>query len=131
MLRITEIQWHINPSGMSPNEYFKTTHCIKIFFEAPILWVLDASTQIYRFNVNLPVLMEENGYVLNNKKLSDMVSGSIQLQYSDLIAISEDYLRGFFDYGVCDREWKDLCETILDMYGVRTILEERGVLNAK
>ncbi len=131
MLRVTAIRWPIDPSRTSPKVYFDTPSCIEIFFEAPLLWVLDASTQIYRFNVNLPMLMEESKCMLNNKKLSDVVSGSIKLQYSDLIAISEDYLREFFNYGVCDREWKDLCETILDMYGVRTILEERGVLNAK
>ena len=69
--------------------------------------------------------------------LSTYVEGAIMLSYQEIVGVCENYNCGEYDYKELynewpmSREWTDFCETLMDIRGVREILEKEGMLNVK
>lgn len=61
--------------------------------------------------------------------LSTMVKGIIQLRYQEIVKICRNYTMGEYTYTAPysfpnEREWKDFCETLFDIPGIRDLVEE-------
>lgn len=61
--------------------------------------------------------------------LSTIVEGVIKLSYQEIVEICENYVAGDYCYvkGFSfpnEREWKDFCETLFDVQGIRDLVEE-------
>lgn len=139
---------------VSGNELFEENPTIKFVIKAPIFWWVDADWTKYYFNMPLDnmefcfdALDEDNPsvldvkFVLNSAKLeprqlmqilplSTYVSAVIELHYREIIEICEEYIIGNFEYEPPfsfpnTREWKDFCETLLDIRGVRDLVKEK------
>ena len=83
------------------------------------------------------------GEVVNNKltprqlmqilPLSTYLEGDTELTYQQIVEICENYNCGEYDYEELynqwpmSREWADFCETLMDITGVREIIEKEGM----
>lgn len=61
--------------------------------------------------------------------MATIVRGVIEMSYREIIEVCENYVAGEYNYqsGYSfpnDREWADFCETLLDLKGVRDLVEE-------
>ena len=61
--------------------------------------------------------------------MSTYIDGIISLTYQEIIEVCENYVAGEYKYVAPfsfpnEREWKDFCETLLDIRGVRDLIEE-------
>lgn len=65
--------------------------------------------------------------------LSTYLEGVIELTYQEILEVCEDYNWGEYDYSglynqwPMSREWSDFCETLMDIKGVREIIEKEGM----
>lgn len=91
----------------------------KIFPE----WVNSLRT-LFTINKNI-----SDREVMQILPLGTIISGRINLSYQKIIEICENYQCGEYSYqGLrnqwpTEREWKDFCETLLDLRGVRDLVE--------
>ena len=66
--------------------------------------------------------------------LSTYLEGRVKLSYQQMVEVCENYACGEYDYKELynqwpiSREWTDFCETILDVHGIREIIEKEGIL---
>lgn len=126
MLRIDAIDWNLYGPQRNevPFDVFERNPSLTLVIEAPMLWWFeikeDVKCTIYDFD-------EFNRDELLSKKLGDIFRGALTVDYGELVGYAEDYVLGTI-CSVANREWSDFCETILDIYGIRTLLEERGEL---
>ena len=64
--------------------------------------------------------------------LSTIITGKVFLSYQKIVEICENYCCGEYAYQELrnqwptEREWADFCETLLDIRGVRTLVEVRA-----
>ena len=61
--------------------------------------------------------------------LSTIVRATIELSYREVVEVCENYLMGEYNYQKGygfpnDREWSDFCETLLDIKGIRDLMED-------
>ena len=61
--------------------------------------------------------------------LSTIVRATIEISYREIVEVCENYLMGEYNYQKGygfpnDREWADFCETLLDLQGIRDLMEE-------
>ena len=62
--------------------------------------------------------------------LSTLVVAKVYLSYQDICEVCENYLHGEYDFKEIynqwpmSREWTDFCETLMDIRGVRELIEE-------
>lgn len=110
MLRILNMQtpYKYKPT-ISAQRLFKDNGCFMFEVEAPILWWAEFSGERILYT---PV--------------SALVRGTIFLNYQDIVEICEDYTLGWYDNTGFDtaRDWKDFCETLLDIKGIRDLVQE-------
>ena len=65
--------------------------------------------------------------------LSTYLEGVVILTYQQIIEVCENYQCGEYDYQELynqwpmSREWTDFCETLMDIRGVREIIEKEGM----
>ena len=114
MLRILNMQIPYKYNvGISAEQLFADNACFIFEVEAPLLWWADFSGERILYNISTNVR-------------GTIVSGTIFLPYKDIIEICEDYVSGYYtksDFGI-KREWTDFCETLLDIKGVRDLVQE-------
>lgn len=109
MLRILNMQMPgIYTPDTPASKLFDEDACVIFEVEAPILWWAEFSGDRILTTV------------------STQVNGKIFLQYQDIIEICEDYIAGCYKKSVfgVEREWADFCETLLDIKGVRDLIQE-------
>lgn len=93
--------------------------------DAPFMWWLDVDGIRYGFELD-----EFNSDDIVNLPLSTSVKGVLCLSYQELVEICEDYIQGMYKYTgrsyqfPNEREWKDFCETVLDIRGIRDLIKE-------
>lgn len=80
-------------------------------------------------------LMVEKNKISSPRKLmqilplSTIITGRVVLSYQKIVEICENYQCGEYSYQdlrnqwPTEREWKDFCETLLDIKGVRDLVE--------
>lgn len=138
---------------VSGNELFEENPILKLVIKAPIFWWVDTSWEKYYLNMPLDniefcfdAINEDNPnvldvkFLLNSAKLeprqlmqilplSAYVTAIIEIRYQDIVEVCKEYLNGNFEYTPPfsfpnTREWKDFCETLLDIRGVRDLVLE-------
>lgn len=121
--------------------------------EAPIYWWVDIDWPKYYFNMpvndfefsqdewneNLPLIRYEKVVAQNPNlspralmqilPLSTVIIGHINLTYREIVEVCENYVAGEYKYihgygFPNEREWKDFCETLLDIKGIRDLVKE-------
>ena len=127
---------------------------ITFSIKAPIYWWADCDWIKYKFNMpfsdfefcldahtdpRIIDVMKEFADILETYEdiprflmqqlpLSTYVTATIELSYQEIIEVCENYVAGDYTvkgYGFPDeREWKDFCETLLDIKGVRDLVKE-------
>lgn len=67
--------------------------------------------------------------------VSTYLEATIRMEYQQIVEVCENYCCGDYDYNglynqwPMSREWADFCETLLDIRGVRELLEKEGIYN--
>lgn len=61
--------------------------------------------------------------------MSVYIDGIVSLTYREIVEVCENYIAGEYKYVAPfsfpnEREWKDFCETLLDIRGVRDLIQE-------
>lgn len=149
-MRWSKIPTDNDTSNTLFNENPRVTFTIK----APMYWWIDIDWVKYRFNmprydyefcidesnrsIDVQRALQELLYLLSCKSdrqvmqllpLSTIVTAKIELPYQEVITVCENYVAGEYRYtsGFSfpnEREWKDFCETLSDIKGVRDIIKE-------
>lgn len=112
---------------MSPQELFDDNNCFILGIEAPIYWWLEFNGE--RARVILPYTPKNiDRDSLKKLPLSTTMRSNVFLHYQEIIEIVEDYiLQAYSDENtkwIAGREWKDFCETLMDIRGVRELLHD-------
>lgn len=152
MLRFEKIEC-VFFDGNNGLELFKQNPTVIFRIKAPIYWWVDTDWIKYYFNMPLSDFefsqdeWDENLSIIRigrlatqNPNLSPrelmqiiplgtIMTGTIELSYQEIIEVCENYVAGEYTYikgyGFPDeREWKDFCETLLDIKGVRDLVKE-------
>ena len=90
---------------------------------APIFWWMDFDYTKVGFN--LEDFSEEER---REMPVSTIIEGSTILEYHEIVGLCDDYINGTYKYEGSwyqwsnEREWNDLCETLLDIRGVRELV---------
>lgn len=125
--------------------------------KAPMYWWVDCDFRKYNLCMptkNLEYCWDEwkesvpfvknTIFILENAKLnprqfmqalplSTYLEGAVVLSYRDVVEVCENYQCGEYDYKELynewpmSREWADFCETLMDIRGVREIIEKEGM----
>ena len=108
MLRILSMQipYNYKPT-VSAERLFEDNGCFIFEIEAPILWWAEFS-----------------GERILYAPVSTLAKGTVFLKYQDIVEICEDYISKQYensDFGT-EREWRDFCETLLDIKGIRDLI---------
>ena len=116
---------YCSPSKTEPNQLWYMNPPFNFYVEAPLFWWLDFPYEKFGF---------ELGDFSDKEKLdmpvSTIVKGCAVLTYNEIIEVCEDYIQGAFKYEGksyqwnAEREWNDFCETMLDIKGVRDLVQE-------
>ena len=91
--------------------------------KAPIYWWTDFNYSKIGFNLE-PFSENER----REMSVSTTIEGSVVLEYKEIIGICDDYVNEEYKYTGSwyqwsnEREWNDLCETLLDIRGVRELV---------
>lgn len=113
-------------------QLFSDNYSFVLEVEAPIYWWADFDG--VRFYMDLSFLTnnpyQEPETVLLKTPVSTKIKGCISLPYQSIIEICEDYKAGAYVYKKevnkwpNEREWNDLCETLMDIRGIRYFVEK-------
>lgn len=152
MLKFEEIEC-VFFSGNNGLELFKQNPVVLFKIKAPIYWWVDIDWIKYYFDMPLSDFefsqdgWDENLSIIRIERLATqnpnlsprelmqilplgtIMTGTIELSYQEIIEVCENYVAGEYTYvkgyGFPDeREWKDFCETLLDIKGVRDLVKE-------
>lgn len=150
MLTVLKMRNVSGTTETSGEALFKLNPRFQFQVKAPMYWWIDLEGPKYMFNMPLDDFQFCFEDFPNDKLLysmfSDMstltprqkmqvlplgtiVTASLELTYQEIIALCEDYVSGSFEYYrpysfPNEREWKDFCETLLDIVGVRDLVKE-------
>lgn len=109
---------------VSAEQLFKDNKLFAFKVVAPLHWWIDIDGKKFWFNLRQ---FSENER--REMPLSTKVEATISLSYCDIIGICRDYIKGLYRYTnesnqwPNTREWTDFCETLLDIRGVRELVE--------
>ena len=112
-------------STATASELFETNAPFNFYIEAPLFWWLDFSYT--KFGFELGDFSEREKFTMS---VDTIVKGVAVLTYQEIIEVCEDYVNGAYKYVAskhqwpAEREWKDFCETLLDIKGVRDLVQE-------
>lgn len=112
---------------MSGEELFEENDCFIFDVEAPIHWWVDFSGERTKLNIPYvePATVKRQGMEL---PVSTKVRGNVFLTYQQIVEMCEDYISGAYTNEntnwFAEREWNDFCETLLDIRGVRDLVQE-------
>ena len=113
-------------SRVTASELFETNAPFNFYIEAPLFWWLDFDYT--KFGFELGDFSEQEKLTM---PVDTVVKGVAVLTYQEIIEVCEDYINGVYKYIVgnehqwpAEREWKDFCETLLDIKGVRDLVQE-------
>jgi len=127
---------------------------MQLAIKAPIYWWVDTDWTKYFFNMPLDNIEfcldahDESGpsaldlkFLWNSAKLeprqlmqilplSTYVTAAIVLSYQEIVDVCTNYINGEYVYTSPysfpnTKEWNDFCETLLDIKGVRDLVEEK------
>lgn len=124
MLRILNMQIPYKYKADVPAEkLFEDDICFIFEIEAPIYWWADFSGERTAFE--LPDITQNFEKRKNKIPISTMVKASVFLTYQQIVELCEDYVTGvFITQWPTEREYADLCETLLDIRGIRDLVQE-------
>lgn len=141
-------------SGETGLDYFKQNPTVILRIIAPLYWWVDIDWTKYYLNMplsdfefcldgcdqelktamqdlsrNMADANRNERRIMQILPLSVMVTATIELKYQEIIEVCENYVNGEYTYirgygFPNEREWKDFCETLLDIKGVRDIVKE-------
>ncbi len=136
---------------------FKRNPVLKLHLKAPMYWWVDADFHRWNlympthdFEYCLDEWQESVPYVQNMQfiiqhaklsprqlmqilPLSTYLDGAVELSYREIVEVCENYSCGEYDYKELynqwpmSREWTDFCETLMDIRGVREIVEKENL----
>ena len=113
-------------STATAEELFETNAPFSFYVEAPLYWWLDFDYT--KFGFELGDFSEKEKLTM---PVNTVVQGRAVLTYQEIIEVCEDYVSGVYNYDSncayrwsAEREWKDFCETLLDIKGVRDLVQE-------
>lgn len=125
MLQILSMHCPYVHTDILPNRLYVDNYTFTFEVRAPIFWWIDFDGIRFGFD-----LSEFSEFEKQNASVSTNVVGWIYLEYRDIVDICSCYLNGAYKYDKQDfqwsneREWSDFCETLLDIKGVRDLIEE-------
>ena len=129
MLRILKVLHdYKNEFPLSGNQLFNENKRFNFIIEAPIFWWVDVSMLTYGFELG-----EFSETERKTMSISTNIRACLSLTYQEIVEICEDYVQGGYKFNnepykwSNEREWNDLCETLLDIKGVRDIVKEETV----
>jgi len=139
--------------GDSGLELFKQNPAVSFTIRAPLYWWIDTDWIKYYLNMpseNLEFCVDAFGMAQRSElakayqnvnylaprqlmqimPLSTLATATIELTYREIIEVCENYVEGEWKYirgygFPNEREWKDFCETLLDIKGVRDLVKEK------
>lgn len=126
MLKVLRV---ISPYSLKKNldseTLFKDNRSFIFVIEAPLYWWIDVDGIKYGFD-----LSDFSDEARQNLSLSTNIGAMLSLTYQEIVEICEDYQAKMYRYEgkpyqwPNEREWKDFCETLLDIKGVRDLIKE-------
>ena len=152
MLRILKMI-NVSATKNTANELFQQNPKLIFEIEAPLYWWIDTDWVKYYLNMPLekfrfcydewdeavPAIRYEKVITQNPNltarqlmqilPLSTIATATIELTYQEIVEVCEDYINGQYKYVKPysfpnEREWKDFCETLLDIKGIRELVKE-------
>lgn len=127
MLKILGMQSPYKYVDRSAELLFEKNDCFIFSVQAPIYWWVDFSGE--RTKLNCPYI--EPGTVQRQGKtfpVHTIVNGTVFLTYQQIVELCEDYVAGAYKNEnsgwIAEREWNDFCETLLDIKGIRDLIQE-------
>lgn len=152
MLQVEQVDNVLQPLGNTGEELFKENSTFIFTIKAPIYWWVDCDWVKYKFNMPLSdfefcfdtfestqqqELIQAHEYISNLDPyqlmqilpLATYITGVIELSYREIVEVCENYIAGEYIYHKQysfpnEREWTDFCETLLDIKGVRDLMED-------
>ena len=154
MLQVISITGAHLPSSSTGQDLLAKNPSIRFLVRAPIYWWVDTDWVTYSLSLptkNLHFCVDTwpdgslfiehmKDYLEHVKRLeprqfmqilamSIYAEGIIELTYQEIVETCENYVAGEYRYIPSysfpnDREWKDFCETLLDIRGVRDLIKE-------
>lgn len=124
MLRVLNMQipYKYKPH-LSAQQLFEDNACFVFEVEAPIYWWAAFSGE--RVNLCTPCKLKGP---MKKLPLETVGQACIFLHYQDIVEICEDYIDGAYtniqSNWIAEREWSDFCETLLDIKGIRDLVQE-------
>ena len=129
MLKVLKL---INPYKQniprSGEDLFNENRTFNFVIEAPIYWWIDVDRLKYGWE--LKDFSEEERRTMS---IATPIKAILSLTYQDIIEVCEDYANDMYKFDnepyrwSNEREWNDLCETLLDICGVRDLVKEATV----
>lgn len=107
---------------------FDENRTFNFVIEAPLYWWVDVDRLKYGWE--LKDFSEEERRTMS---IATPVKAVLSLPYQDIVELCEDYACGVYKFEdepyrwSNEREWNDLCETLLDICGVRDLVKEATV----
>lgn len=129
MLKILGMQfpYKYKYADMSAELLFEENDCFIFDVEAPICWWTDFSGERTKLRLAYfaPDEIERQGMKF---PIQTIVRGNVFLSYQQIVEICEDYVSGAYtdenSGWFAEREWSDFCETLLDIKGIRDLVQE-------
>ena len=129
MLKVLKL---INPYRQSiprsGKDLFNENRTFNFVIEAPIYWWIDVDRLKYGWK--LKDFSEEERRTMS---IATPIKAVLSLTYQDIVELCEDYANDMYKFDnepyrwSNEREWNDLCETLLDICGVRDLVKEATV----
>lgn len=126
MLKVLSMQSYFRYKDVPAEVLFEKNLSFTFLVEAPLYWWIDFDCGL-KFGFNLSEFSE-----LDKKHvpMSTNVRAYVCLSYQEIVEICENYIEGVYEYTdksyqwPNEREWKDFCETLLDVHGIRDLVQE-------
>ena len=126
MLKVLSMQSYFRYKDVPAETLFSKNLSFTFMVEAPIFWWIDFDYGL-KFGFDLSEFSE---YEKENAPMSTCVKAYVCLSYQEIVEICENYVDGVYKYEdkyyqwPNEREWRDFCETLLDIHGVRDLVKE-------
>ena len=126
MLKILSTKVHANKYDIDGTSLLRLDPSFTFLVEAPLYWWIDFDGVKFGFELD-----EFSDFERQNIPLSTNVKAYVHLSYEDIVTLCTDYVYGLYDYEAHtyqwnnEREWKDFCETLLDVQGIRDLVKEK------
>lgn len=111
---------------VSAQDLYNVNHTFTFEVEAPLYWWIDFDGNKFGFDLSI----FEPRRVVQSLPISTKVKAIVILPYREIFNYCYDYSHGeYLSYNTKyewpnQREWSDFCETLLDIRGIRDLIQE-------